>query len=70
MLESEEIDTMNECKHGLRSGCIYCHAATPARARQTGQTAQKSRTKSSRISEQMNDRMTTLKQRLRKLRGE
>jgi hypothetical protein len=57
---------MGECKHGLRSGCAYCHATTPAGVRPT---IPKRGTRASRLSEQMNDRMTVLKQRLRKLRG-
>lgn len=59
---------MSECKHGLRHGCAYCHARTPAPA--TTQPTAKRRTKATRLSEQMNDRMTTLKERLRKIRGE
>jgi hypothetical protein len=59
---------MSECKHGLKHGCAYCHGRTTTtpipvpRARR--------QTRSSRLSEQMNDRMTALKERLRKLRGE
>ena len=58
---------MSECKHGMKSGCVYCHggaATTP------GRPGQKRRTKASRLSEQMNERMTILKKRLRELRGE
>jgi hypothetical protein len=59
---------MSECKHGLRHGCAYCHGSTtPARA---AQPRAKRRTGASRLSEQMNDRMTALKRRLRELRGE
>lgn len=58
---------MSECKHGMKSGCAYCHAAPPAAAPQPGR---RSRGKTTRLSDQMNDRMTTLKARLRKLRGE
>ena len=57
---------MSECKHGLRQGCAYCHA--PSRA--TTAPAPKQRAKSTRLSEQMNDRMTSLKKRLRELRGQ
>ena len=59
---------MNECKHGLRQGCVYCHvpATTPV-ARRSGE---KKRSKASRLSEQMNDRITSLNRRLRQLRGE
>ena len=59
---------MSECKHGLRHGCAYCHAPVPAPV--TIQPSAKRRTKATRLSEQMNDRMTTLKERLRKIRGE
>ena len=59
---------MAECKHGLKHGCAYCHA----RGASTSAVAGKSRrrTGASRLSEQMNDRMTTLKRRLREIRGE
>lgn len=59
---------MSECKHGLKQGCFYCHSrpsATPAI-----QATPKKRTKATRLAEQMNDRMTNLKQRLRQIRGE
>ena len=58
--------SMAECKHGLKSGCSYCHAPT----RSPGRAAPRPRGKSPRLSEQMNDRMTALKRRLRELRGE
>ncbi len=58
---------MSECKHGLRSGCAYCHGGAPATP---GRPSQKKRSKASRLSEQMNERMTNLKKRLRELRGE
>ena len=62
---------MSECKHGLRHGCAYCHApATSTTTRTTRQPASKRVTRASRLSEQMNDRMTALKKRLRELRGE
>jgi hypothetical protein len=60
---------MTECKHGLKQGCFYCHNKTT-----TSTTSQapipKRRTKATRLSEQMNERMTNLKQRLRQIRGE
>jgi hypothetical protein len=59
---------MTECKHGLKQGCFYCHRRTTTAA--IAQPAPKRRTKASRLSEQMNERMTTLKQRLRQIRGE
>ena len=61
---------MEECKHGMKSGCSYCHAtrtpATPARIRPE---APKRRSPSSRLADQMNDRMTALNRRLKELRG-
>ena len=62
---------MTECKHGLRSGCVYCHGGTTSTTTPTSsRPSSKKRTKISRLSEQMNERMTTLKRRLRELRGE
>jgi hypothetical protein len=61
---------MNECKHGLKQGCFYCHRPKTAAAAATTQPAPKRRTKATRLSEQMNDRMTGLKRRLREIRGE
>jgi hypothetical protein len=61
------MDTKSECKHGLKAGCVYCHARTttpPARA------GSKRPSRSTRLSEQMNDRMTNLKKRLREIRGQ
>lgn len=60
---------MSECKHGLKSGCAYCHAATPSPT-VVPRAVPKSRAKPTRLSEKMNDRMTLLQARLRKLRGE
>ena len=59
---------MAECKHGLKHGCAYCHArAAPT---PTVSAKSKRRTGASRLSDQMNDRMTTLKRRLREIRGD
>ena len=58
---------MSECKHGLKHGCSYCHATKSALERRS---APKRLTRGSRLSEQMNDRMTALNRRLRQLRGE
>lgn len=58
---------MPECKHGLRTGCSYCHATAPMVTRLP---AAKKRGKSSPMSEKMNDRMTALKKRLKEIRGE
>lgn len=58
---------MAECKHGLKGGCTYCHGgATPA-VRPTGKRRSSG---ASRLSEQMNERMTALRRRLREIRGE
>jgi hypothetical protein len=59
---------MAECKHGLKHGCAYCHARSASPPPVAGKS--KRRTGASRLSEQMNDRMTTLKRRLREIRGE
>jgi hypothetical protein len=58
---------MSECKHGLKSGCAYCHAPAPSAPRRPGP---RTRAKPTRLSEKMNDRMTALKQRLKQIRGE
>lgn len=58
---------MSECKHGLRHGCAYCHAG---RAPAGGRPAANRRTRASRLSEQMNDRMALLRKRLREIRGQ
>jgi hypothetical protein len=60
----------SECKHGLKSGCSYCHAPNPTVVRRTGQAGQKKPTRTSGLSEKMNDRMSALKKRLREIRGE
>jgi hypothetical protein len=59
---------MTECKHGLKHGCAYCHGRMPAST--PGTVGSKRKTRPSRLSEQMNDRMTSLKRRLREIRGE
>jgi hypothetical protein len=58
-----------ECKHGLRTGCAYCHARTPAdpAPRTPGQ---RRRARSTPMSEKMNDRMTALQRRLKQIRGQ
>ena len=58
---------MGECRHGLKSGCVYCHAGPTPAVRQPGK---KRATGGSRLSEKMNDRMTALRRRLREIRGE
>jgi hypothetical protein len=57
---------MTECKHGLKSGCAYCHVAPTPAARPP---QPKRRGRSAQLSEKMNDRMTSLKKRLKVLRG-
>jgi hypothetical protein len=57
----------SECKHGLKHGCAYCHMTTSAVSRPA---PPKRMTRSSALSEKMNDRMTALKRRLREIRGE
>jgi hypothetical protein len=59
---------MSECKHGLRQGCSYCHATT--KTPPPVQVGQKRRSRPTKLSEQMNDRMTTLQKRLKQIRGE
>jgi hypothetical protein len=59
---------MTECKHGLKQGCFYCHNRTTTAA--TTSQPPKKRTRGSRLSEQMNERMTKLQQRLREIRGQ
>jgi hypothetical protein len=60
----------SECKHGMKSGCAYCHVP------QTGPLAQRASTPvprkrgtSAAMSEKMNDRMLNLKKRLKEIRG-
>jgi cytochrome c553 len=60
---------MSECKHGLRTGCVYCHARTATPTTST-QPRPRRVSRATRLSEQMNDRMTNLKRRLQRLRGE
>ena len=63
---------MTECKHGLKSGCSYCHApsTTPARGSAPRATSSRKRGTSAGLSEKMNDRMTALKKRLKEIRGD
>ena len=58
-----------ECKHGLKTGCAYCHARTPA-ATTPPPPGPRRRTRGSAMSEKMNDRMTALQRRLKQIRGE
>ncbi|PYN23521.1 MAG: hypothetical protein DMD99_13835 [Candidatus Rokuibacteriota bacterium] len=59
---------MSECKHGLKTGCSYCHGTKTPPPRQAAQ--KKRMSPLSRLGDKMNDRMTALKRRLRELRGE
>ena len=59
---------MSECKHGLKSGCSYCHGSKTAVAREP--RARRPAGSTSRLGDKMNDRMTALKRRLREIRGE
>jgi hypothetical protein len=70
MLDPRRREIMTECKHGLRHGCVYCHGrkTTPSTTRTP--PAANRRSRSSRLSEQMNDRLTTLNRRLKQLRGQ
>lgn len=61
---------MSECKHGLKTGCAYCHAAPPSTTRPASPASPKKRARPTSLSEKMNDRMTALKRRLREIRGE
>jgi hypothetical protein len=61
------MDTKSECKHGLKVGCVYCHARPTTT---TARPASKRPSRSTRLAEQMNDRMTNLKKRLKEIRGE
>ena len=59
---------MSECKHGMKSGCAYCHVTvskTPPPV-----AVPKKRGRTSTMSEKMNDKMTTLQRRLRQIRGD
>ena len=62
------MDTKGECKHGLKTGCVYCHARPTTTT--TARPASKRPSRSTRLAEQMNDRMTNLKKRLKEIRGE
>jgi len=69
MLATEEIVLMTECKHGMKSGCSYCHAPRPAAVAPRTPATPRKRGTSAAMSEKMNDRMTALKKRLKEIRG-
>ena len=58
----------SECKHGMKSGCVYCHAPAPTMVSKT--PGPKKRARPTPLSDKMNDRMTALKKRLKEIRGE
>jgi len=58
----------SECKHGMKSGCVYCHAPAPTRVSMS--PGSKKRAWPTPLSDKMNDRMTALKKRLKEIRGE
>jgi len=64
---------MTECKHGLRTGCSYCHVTSQGASRPTPTRAKpvpRKRGSSPALSEKMNDRMLQLKKRLKDIRGD
>ncbi len=63
----EEGRSIGECKHGMKSGCAYCHVPAPVARRST--PVPRTRAKPTKLSEKMNDRMLSLKQRLKQIRG-
>ena len=61
---------MDECKHGMKSGCVYCHAPRSNNpAARAAAAPPRKRGSSPTLSEKMNDRMTQLKKRLKEIRG-
>ena len=62
------MSSTTECNHGLKQGCVYCHVTTAKPSARP--VAGRRRTPGTRLSEQMNDRMTNLKKRLREIRGQ
>ena len=62
-----------ECKHGLKTGCAYCHVTRPGSSRTTPtRTAATPRKRGSNpaLDDKMNQRMVDLKKRLREIRGD
>jgi hypothetical protein len=68
MLEERRGEDMSECKHGLTSGCAYCHGTAPPAPPKPPKPS-KRRTRTDRLSDQMNERVSQLKKRLREIRG-
>lgn len=63
---------MTECKHGLKSGCAYCHVppAPPPAPRAARRPRGTGAARRATLADKMNDRMAALRRRLRELRGE
>jgi hypothetical protein len=64
---------VSECKHGLKTGCAYCHVTRPGSSRTTpgrAPSTPRKRGSSPVLDEKMNERMTQLKKRLREIRGD
>jgi hypothetical protein len=60
-----------ECKHGLKSGCAYCHVTRPGSSRTTAPravTTTRKRGSNPALDEKMNQRMVDLKKRLKEIR--
>jgi hypothetical protein len=70
MLDRKEIASMTECKHGMKSGCSYCHAPRPTVVARPASATPRKRGTSAGMAEKMNDRMTNLKKRLKEIRGD
>jgi hypothetical protein len=51
----------------MKSGCVYCHVTTTKPSARP--PAPKKRSRTSTMSEKMNDKMTNLQRRLRQIRG-
>ena len=64
---------MTECKHGMKTGCAYCHVTSPGASRPTptrSASAPRKRGSNPALDEKMNQRMVELKKRLKELRGD
>jgi hypothetical protein len=67
MLVAGGLKRMNECKHGLKTGCSYCHGTATSSPRPA---VPEKRGRATRLADKMNDRMSALIRRLRVLRGQ